>query len=254
MTLPKVSTIKRGDSRFYVHPETGVKAAGVTSVVGMLPKPFLQHWAAKMVAEAAVKNAGTVVQMVLDAGGKDVGAVDWLKGAPRRFTAGAAETGTAVHDLCERLAKGEDVGRIHPEYQPFVDHFRTFLDKWQPEFILMEETVWSETHNYAGTFDAIARVNGEVVIIDYKTTRSGVHAEVALQMAAYANADYIIRSDGGRTPLPKIEGAAVLHLRPEAWKLVPVAITPDVFDTFLHLLGVMKWDRELASGVLGVPL
>lgn len=254
MTLPKVSTIKRGDARFYVHPETGQKAIGVTSVVNMLPKPFLQFWSAKVVAEHAVKNAGTVVQMVLDAGGKDVGAVDWLKGAPRRETSGAAETGTAVHDLVERIARGEDVGRVHPDYQPYVDHFKAFLDKWQPEYLLMEETVWNEEHGYAGTFDAIARINGEVVILDYKTTRSGVHAEVALQMAAYANADYVVRSDGGRVPLPKIEGAAVLHLRPEAWKLVPVAINPAVFDIFQALLQVHAWDRDLSKGVLGVPL
>ena len=41
-----IRTSKRGGSRFYVDPETAVKHPGVTSIVGMLPKPFLVHWAA----------------------------------------------------------------------------------------------------------------------------------------------------------------------------------------------------------------
>lgn len=254
MTTPKVGTIQRGGARFYVHPETKAKAIGVTSAVNMLPKPFLQFWAAKSVAEFAVKNAGTLVQMVLDRDHDPVAAVDWLKNAPRRDTGKAADMGTAVHDLVERIARGEDVGPIHPDYQGFVKGFREFLDRHQPEFLLMEETVWSEAHGYAGTFDAIARIHGETVVLDYKTTRSGVHAEVALQMAAYRYADYIIRADGGRVPIPTLDGAAVLHLRPEEWSLVPVRADEEVHEAFLHLLATVNWERELSKKVLGRPL
>lgn len=252
MTTPKVSTVKKGGSRFYVHPTSRVQVPGVTSVVGMLPKEFLKFWAAKMTAECAVDNVGAVVQMAVN-GDRD-GAIDYLKRAHMRNVGKAADVGSDVHDLVERISRGEEVGRVHPDLQVFVDHFNEFLDTFQPEYLHLEETVWSETHGYAGSFDAIAKVQGETIIIDNKTTRSGVHAEVALQMAAYANADYIINPEGEKVDLPAIDGAAVLHLRPEGWKVVPVAISEEVFKTFLSLIPVLQWERDLSKSVLGRPL
>jgi len=274
MTQPKIGTIKRGGARLYVHPITGEKAIGVTSVLNSLPKPFLQHWRAKVVAEAAVNNAGTLTQMLLDANGEgrnfELGrkaAVDWLKGAPNRDTGKSAEDGTAVHDLCEKLAKGIPTGPIHPDYVPYIDNFKTFLDKFQPEFLFLEDTVWNEEHGYAGSFDWIAKIQGETVLGDNKTTRSGVHAEVALQLAAYANADYILKLvEPEPTPttveepslvkvdLPKLDGAAVLHLRPDTCSLVPISIRPEVYETFLTLLKVRAWEKDLSKSVLGAPI
>lgn len=252
MTTPAVSTIKRSGSRFYVNPETKEKVPGVTSVVGMLPKDFLKFWAAKLVAEQAVENIGSVVGMI--ANGDKVGAVDYLKRAPSRNTSGAADVGTEVHSLTEAIARGEDIGRVHPDFEPYVNHFRSFLDEFSPEYLHIEETVWSDTYHYAGSFDAIARIGDDVVIVDTKTTKSGVHAEVALQLAAYANADYILRPDGTRVDLPEITGGAVLHLRPEGWQLVPVAITDEVFDVFVRLLDVFRWEKEIKGNVLGAPI
>ncbi|QWY81848.1 Cas4 family exonuclease [Microbacterium phage Honk] len=248
MTTPKVNTIKRGDARFYVNPETAAKYPGVTSVVGMLPKGFLQYWSAKKVAEAAVDELGTIVQMTL----RDrQAAIDHLKGAPRRDTAQAAETGTAAHDLFERLARGENVGRVHPDLVLYVDHFKEFLDLKQPEFLFMEETVWSDSHRYAGSFDWCARIDGEVVWGDNKTTRSGIHEEVGIQLSAYRYADHILRPDGSRVPMPKADGAAVFHVRPEGWKLVPVRADEEVFEVFKHLRAVFEWERELKATIIG---
>ena len=87
-----------------------------------------------------------------------VGAIDYLKRAPMRSTGGAADTGTEVHDLCEQMARGQRLGRVHPDLQPFLQGFQEFLDEFTPEFLFLEETVWSDTHGYAGSFDAIAIV------------------------------------------------------------------------------------------------
>ncbi len=273
MTTPKIGTIKRGGARLYVHPDTGAKAIGVTSVLNMLPKPFLQYWRGKVVAEFAADNVGTLVQMLLDAESardKDLArkaAVDWIKNAPQRDTSRSAEDGTAVHDLCERIAQGIPTGPIHPDYQPYVDRFKRFLDEYQPEYVYIEDTVWNDTYGYAGSFDAIAKIQGEVVILDLKTTRSGVHSEVALQMAAYANADYILRLEetpdsvvdvpepkAVKVPLPEVTGAAVVHLRPDTSSLTPVSIAPEVFEVFTTLLKVYGWDKDLQKNVLGNPL
>lgn len=249
MTTPKVSTIKRGGARFYVNPDDGaIKVPGVTSIVGMLPKEFLRYWAAKMVAEEAVADPGTLVNMVLR---DPSAAIDHLKKAPDRNTRKAADVGTAAHDLFEKLAKNQPIGRVHPDLEPFVRHFSEFLDKAQPEYHFMEETVWSDKHEYAGSFDAYATIQGERVWIDNKTTRSGIHEEVGVQLAAYRFADSIIRQDGGRIPMPKADGGAVLHIRPEGWKLVPVRCDEEMFDVFLHLREIFRYEKEIKGTIVG---
>lgn len=251
MTTPKVNTIKRGGSRFYVSPDTGQKVPGVTSVLGMLPKDFLRYWAAKMVAEEAVADLGSVVSIAMR---DPAAAIDYLKRAPDRNTNKAADTGTAAHDLFERMARGEKLGRVHPDLEPFVRHFDEFLTVAQPEYHFLEETVWSDAHDYAGSFDAFATIRGERVWIDNKTTRSGIHAEVGIQLAAYRYADAILRPDGSRTPMPKADGGAVLHIRPEGWKLVPVRADEAAFDVFLHLREVFRYEKEFKSTIVGQPV
>lgn len=245
-----LKTLERSGSRFYVEPTTKEKVPSVTSVVGMLPKPFLTFWASKVTAELAVSNVGELVGLAMKDKG---GAVDWLKRAPQRFTKEAAGVGTEVHEYYERLARGEKLGRVHPEISPFVDHINAFHDKYQPEYLFIEDAVWSDTHKFAGSFDAIAIIDGEIVIIDAKTTRSGVHEEVALQLSAYSHADRIIGQDGNEHPLPAVTAGAVLHLRPEGWKFVPVRRDADVFQYFVTLRSVFEWVNEVADTVLGKP-
>jgi hypothetical protein len=253
VTTPKIETVSRGGSRFYLNPlDPTERVPGVTSVLNMLPKPFLRYWAGKVVAETAVDNAGTVVQMMLS--GERQGAIDFLKRAPDRQTGAASDVGTDVHDLLELLAAGQSIGAVHPDLKPYVDGWHRFNDEYQPEYLFIEETVWSRTHGYAGSFDAIVKIGDETVILDNKTTRSGVHDEVALQMTAYRKADFILRPDGTEVPLPEITGAAVLHLRPEATQLVPVATNDAIFEAFKALLAVHKWDKETSKGVIGKPL
>jgi hypothetical protein len=248
--MGSLKTIQRSGSRFYVHPDSKEKVPGVTSVVGMLPKPFLQHWASKVTAELAVECIGELVGLAIR---DKQGAIDWLKGAPRRSTSAAADVGTEVHEYFERLARGDKLGRVHPEVQPFVNHINEFHDRYQPRYLFIEDAVWSVTHGYAGSFDAIAEIEGEIVIIDAKTTRSGVHEEVALQLSAYSHADHIIDQNGDEQPLPAITAGAVLHLRPEGWKFVPVRQDDEVFSYFLTLRRVFDWVNGAAETVIGKP-
>lgn len=251
MTEPKINTIKRGDTRFYVEPTSGAKYPGVTSVLNMLPKPFLTAWAAKMTAEFAVEDIGAIVTLAMR---DKQAAIDLMKGASKRFTAEAARVGSEAHAVFEALSKNEDPGRLAPDIQPYSDHFKDFLDKVQPEYIYLEETVWSDTHRYAGSFDALAKIDGELVWIDNKTTRSGIHAEVGVQLAAYAAADFILKADGTHVEMPQSEVGACLHIRPEGWKLVPVRADRQLFETvFLPLRAVMDYDYEVQKTIIGKP-
>lgn len=251
----KVHTVRRGGSRFYVDAETKEQVPGVTSVIGMLPKPFLVHWAAKMTAEAAVDHLSAVEAI---ASNDRAGAVDYLKGAHLRYTKYRAQVGSDAHDLFERLVRGEYVPRrLHPDLQPYADHFREFLDVVQPELIRAEDVAWSDTYKYAGSFDALLRVKDEdgtpvTVIVDWKTSKA-TYPDVALQMSAYGCADRLIDPDGNSEPMPHIDAAAVLHVTADQWAFKPVRFDGEVFDHFLTLRKTFDWDREVSRTVIGKP-
>lgn len=248
MTDPAVRTFNKGGGRFYADDLTGTIAPSVTSITGCLPKKALQYWAAKMVAQAAVEEFGTLASMVST--GNPSGAIDYLKRAPGRSSGKAAQTGSDVHELCERIGRGEDP-RVHPDLVGFTDTYKRFIREFEVGFMEIEATAWSDTHNYAGTLDSIVIIDGETVILDIKTGASGVWPDVALQLCAYARADCLLAPNGERRPLPQIDAAAALHLRPDGYSLIPIRIGDDVFETFLALSQVASWERETSKTVVG---
>jgi hypothetical protein len=268
--MPKVKTMMRGGSRFYVDHETRVALPGVTSVIGMLPKPFLQRWAAKLVAETAVQNFEAVRSI---AEHDPAGAVDFLKNAPYRYTKLRAGIGSQAHDLFERMVRGEAIGRVHPDLEPYRRGFAEFLAAVNPELVRAEDIAWSEEHQYAGSFDAILRVwviegpDGKLTIdptrsagstpvllmVDWKTSKD-TYPDVALQMSAYSHAETIIDADGNASPMPEFDGAAVLHITPEQWAFKPVQSGAEVFEIFLALRKIFNWDRTLSKEVIGRAL
>ncbi|MFE0692763.1 hypothetical protein [Streptomyces sp. NPDC058869] len=264
--MPKVRTIYRGGNRFYVHPENrDIAHPGVTSVLGMLAKQnFLAPWQAKMAAELAVDS----IDFVADMARRDRdGAVDYLKGAARRYTKVRADLGSDAHDYFERLIRGEYVGRVRSDLQPYVEHFREFLEAVNPELVRAEDVAWSDTYGYAGSFDVVMRVwldadgnptpdrsgTPHLIMGDWKTSKA-TYPDVALQMSAYQNADFIIDPDGNREPMPEFDGAAVLHVTDKTWAFKPVETGPEVFAHFLHLRATFDWDRDLSRKVIGKPI
>jgi hypothetical protein len=263
-----IRTVHKSGGRFYFNEDfPDIKYPGVTSVVGMLPKPFLAYWQAKMVAELAVDSLDFIQQM---ADRDRDGAVQYLKGAANRYTKVRANVGSDAHDLFERMIRGQHIGRVHPDMVPYQRHFAAFLDAVQPELVRAEDVAWSDTHEYAGSFDGILRLRldehgkpdpaGEpaLVMADWKTSKS-TYPDVALQMSAYAHADKIIAPDGTETPMPEFDGALVLHITEDQASFKPVRIAaengqPDVFAHFLHLRDTFEWVQRVSKTVLGDPI
>lgn len=238
MTTPKINTINRGGSRYYVHPETGAKVPGVTSVLNMLPKGFLQFWSAKVVATYAVDNLPSIVGLALN--GDRQGAIDYLKGAPRRDTAQAAAVGSKAHEAFEARLQGKEP-IVTPEVKPFLLLFDRFIKDVEPVIERQEQTVYNATHDYMGSFDGFGTIAGKRAWFDWKTTRSGVHPEVAIQLAAYRYSEYILHPDGTSEPTPPADGGLVLHVRPEGLQLWEVDCDESVFEFFLHLRHTFRW-------------
>lgn len=250
MTTPKIETTSIDGYRFYKHPtQRHIKVPSVTSILDMLPAPYLRKWNSKITAEHAVANLDDVVAMASKSKTK---AIEWLKGAPDRELNKAADIGDRVHNLLEELIN-DPLTEVEEELAPYIDGFYQFLDRFEPEWLFVEKPIFSMTHLYAGSFDAICKIKNKNYMLDFKTTRSGISAKVAMQLAAYSRAD-VMFIDGEEHELPEIHAGAALWLRPNKWSFQPLRIDDDVFHTFLSLRRVFEWERSRSKSVMLAPV
>lgn len=212
----------------------GDRIPGVTTILGEgLPKPALVNWAGNVTAEYAVNRweelAGLEVSDRLKR----------LKGARYEDRDAAAKRGTEVHALAEQLTLGHEV-KVPDELRGHVESYCAFLDDWEPTPILTEVTVINYTHGYAGTLDMVYRLpSGAVVLADIKTTRSGIYGEVALQLAAYANAEVYLTPDGEKR-MPQVDECHALWIRADGYSVYPMEFGPAVFDDFRRVYQVAR--------------
>jgi len=273
--MTKVRNDEKGGSRVYfkeTDPDT--RYPSVTTVVDMVPKPFLQRWSANMAADLALDSIEYLQRM---ADRDREGAKKWCAGAAYRYTKQRADIGTKAHDLFERMMRGLKLRRQHPDMEPYRAQFRDFMDVVKPELVRAEDVAWSDMFQYAGSFDAWLKLRVLLnddgtwtlapddadpetvhivnVIADWKTSKS-IWPSVAIQMAAYAFADKIISPDGTEEPMPIFDGAVVLHITPEGWSLVPVYADElrEAFEVFKDLRRTLVWDRVTSRRILGKPL
>ena len=262
-----------GDDRFF----------SVTTLIGALDKPALLYWAAEQTAIAACQVARSLPDRI-DEEGEDA-VIKWLRDARFRRPKGersAAELGSAVHDAIETYALTGTRPVVDDEVLPFLDQFDEWAQVWQPKYLAAEAAIYNRTYGYAGTLDAIVEIDGQTVIVDYKSTRKSVdsrgkvstpYPEVALQLAAYRNAEllatfrarrfeqfrrrYYLLSDveaDDCEPMPAVDGAVVIHITPDHCHAFPVMTNEPVFDSFLYAVECCRWQQDLSKRVIGAPL
>ena len=244
MTSPVNSTTTE-QGRTYIWPPTGEIFTSVTTILNVLSKPFLTKWAAKLAAEYAVENWGELTDMLIK--DRQSEALDLIKGASARYTEEASQMGTYVHSSVENLIKG-NVDEISPIQ---MVGFRSWQEVYKPKFLLCETTVYNRSEGYAGTMDFMAHIEGRNIIVDVKTGKS-VYPEVALQLCAYSHGEwYMAENNQSENPLPRIDGAAVLHLRPRGYKYIPVRIDDEVWRSFQYIKEAYRWQKYTSKQVLG---
>lgn len=244
-----VQRVDHRDGRFYVWE--GEKYWSVTTIIdGGTPKWALINWAKKFTAEYAVEHFDAFEALVKD---DPMAAVDWLKRASNRMVSVAGAVGSAVHEAAEAHVLGRPMPPWEPEVKPYmVNGFLPFLQDWKPEFEAVEAPVFSKTHRYAGTLDNILTIDGTKLLTDYKTSKSGIWPDTALQLAAYRFAEsYIGLPDGDMEPLPEVDGAVAIHLRPNGYSLIPVRADREVFEAFLFIREVFRWQEETSKTAVG---
>lgn len=230
----------------------GRPVKGVTTLINAgLPKPALTRWSAKTVAEWVADNPDDLD--VLRRNGRGP-MVDFLKAVPWQARDEAAVRGTDVHALGERLVHGDEV-EVPDHLAEHVDGYVKWLDLWQPEPIWTERPVASRQWWYAGTFDLIATMRGVTWLLDIKTA-SGVYGDNALQLSAYAHAEFLLDHDNQEQPMPHIDRLGVIHVTANGSELYPVADPEAAWKDFLHVAWIGKAGDRIKSQITDpiVPL
>lgn len=121
---------------------------------------------------------------------------EWLKTSghsAEHIVRKAQEEGTMVHEMAEEYLNGEEVNfldeRQNPQYpinvwQMFL-HFVEFWETYKPKLIEAEVHLFSDKLKVAGTCDLVCEIDGELWIIDFKTSNH-IATTYALQTATYA--------------------------------------------------------------------
>lgn len=98
----------------------------------------------------------------------------------------AGEEGSRVHEIIEKLIIGDKISTfdLSRKVKKCVQAFIDWVSEVKPVFLETEKTVWNHKYKYAGTRDLLARIYGEIWLIDYKTS-STTHEKHKVQVSAY---------------------------------------------------------------------
>jgi hypothetical protein len=245
MTLIRTETAKGHKYTLDGKPVTGV----TTLIGGGLPKPALVGWGIRSVAEYAADHLDQLVQMQPMGRNALVAA---LKQSPYSERDKAANRGTEVHTLAEKLVRGEEV-EVPDALAGHVESYVRFLDDWQPDPVLVEFAGANRKWWYAGTGDLVAWIGGDLWLLDVKTAK-GVYGDNALQVDAYRNFEFYLGADGAEHPMPEgITRLGVIHVRADSYDLVPLDSTGEPFRDFTHAAWIAKREKNI-RGYVGIPL
>ncbi|MBX6361016.1 MAG: hypothetical protein IRZ03_13155 [Acidobacterium ailaaui] len=194
---------------------------------------------------------------------------DWLKNVGRNsdiILERAGEEGSALHDIIDRIIKGETVRLLDDSFNlkypinvwNMAIRFLDFYKSSNMKVLKNEIVIFSKKYVYAGTVDLVCEINGERWIIDLKTSNS-VHDSYFLQIAAYKNAWEEIYGE-------KIDKIGILWLKAstrtkigfkqgEGWKLIEADDFERYFDMFLTVYKLYFYNNpNVKPSILNYPI
>jgi len=198
--VTKDNRIQLPDGRYY--ESEGKKLPSVTTLLNIIAKPALVHWAAKIERELVFAASVEYYQELSGAGQEScqfyLQHLEQRVGKSRahqRVLTEAGEIGNQAHARIEYELQTE-LG-IQCEFdQPTITHLaaQQAYDAWKDwraqtnmRPIAIEQVIVSDKHGYAGTLDLLAEVSGVLSVLDWKTGKA-IYAEALLQNAAYRGA------------------------------------------------------------------
>lgn len=150
----------------------------------------------------------------------------------------AQKKGTAVHEWIEVFVKGKEIKDLNflPSIQkPYIDSFLNWRKDYKFTPILQEQLVFDLSDGFAGRFDYYGKINGELALIDFKTSNY-IKPEMGLQLSAYK---HCIEQMG-----MKVDKMYVLHILPRRTELVEFQ---DDYQTFKNVKQIFDWKVKFAE-------
>lgn len=211
MTSPRLSfqvqspTNPEVSWRMYRKYEDGDQAyPSITTIQGCL-NPRMEWWTGLCAGQTAIDHASLIVSRHEEHGqtsawpSKRNEIARYIGKSAQRDMNMAATRGDVVHEYAERIAlhrlgrmsgadlaeframSVEQVAQIHNEAriaevrgvdgEPWMAQADQFWADFNPEPVVPEGTVLNEEYGYAGTADLLCRINGQLVLLDYKTKK-----------------------------------------------------------------------------------
>src|SRR5215218_7226148 len=148
----------------------------ITTVISQQPHG-LDGWFGYMGANSLAQDP--LLPEILGSPAKVRQAVTRAAKAAEGYRDDAAKRGDRVHTYCEQVAL-RALGRPHRMKEAreeltsrgeegFAARFDEWWELFRVEPVAPEITVWNATVGYAGTLDLVAKINGRICLIDYKT-------------------------------------------------------------------------------------
>lgn len=224
---------------------------GVTSVTKVLDAPALTYWKMNQVAQAAIAGAERLIE------DREAGKVDAAVKYLTTLSTSAMDRGSRIHGNIEQVLMREPTS-IDPRDEAAVAGARAWLNQQAKDHglrpIEVEAFLLHETLGFGGTCDLIAELAGEVWLLDWKTGSSvatpdgTVYRDHRLQLAAYANAEFIARvNDPEQYPLPPITRYGIVHVTDGGTRLYEAEVTEADWTAFRACLFLHRWGKERAA-------
>mgnify|MGYP001121026361 FL=1 len=211
IVLPKLTRKTTEEGRRYFTPD-GNAYPSITTVLGVLSKDGILEWRKRVGEEEANK-----------------------------ISRQAATRGTAVHKLAEDYLDNLpdwNKGAMPANLASFND-LKTILDERLNNIYFQEEFLYSDRLKCAGQVDCIAEFDGQLSIVDFKTSRKPKKEEwitsYFIQASFYAAAFY------ERTGIPIKQGVILITVdgnEPQVFKV-------NTYDYLEHFLSVRKKYKEI---------
>ena len=224
------------DDEKHTYMVDGKQVPAVTRIVDAVSPKNLTEWAAKAGADWWLENYTDDIEM-------QAIMYDGIRYAHREISREAQNVGSDVHKWIELHIRSKmDDGHLFVEYpddvKVSIENFHKWLamaEKRGIEWLGSEKKIYSKLWNYAGTIDALARINGELYVIDFKTSAK-IYKEYYLQVYGYAQAvhEMINWGDDSNKYYPK---GMIVRLDKNEYKFQEVAFEcePRVFHNALSI-------------------
>lgn len=224
----------------------GTELPSSTAISGILHKPGLRYWYINQ-ALAKVQNKIQPNRVYDEIELAEI--FDNAKYSGKEFKDRAANIGKLIHRWIEDYINGHMSGATvtpsmpsHTGARGAVENYMRWEDKVKPEYIFSERRMISRKHNFAGTMDIAALIDGRPTVIDIKSGKR-VYPEYWLQTASYACMLDEERPKGWDYDLEDTE-RLILILNQAEGTTKPQWAKSDILmdtDVFLALRTVYRW-------------